>query len=190
MPEKEDMLDRVDKILREPVELSPDFSARVMTEIRGLGPETGLWTRFKSWLGRPQFELSPLAGLSWATAIVAVTIIGVSVANWTLEVAVPDVMTTNANASPVLSQVQFVLVAPDAQTVTVVGDFNDWDDRATPLVKAEGDGIWSVTVPLTPGRYQYSFIVDGTRWLQDPRAVPAVEDEFGRPSSVLTIGEV
>ena len=84
--------------------------------------------------------------------------------------------------------IQFVLVAPEAASVALVGDFNDWNVSATPLVQGQGDGVWSVTVPLTPGRYQYSFLVDGSTWIQDPRAARAVEDEFGRPNSVVTIG--
>jgi 1,4-alpha-glucan branching enzyme len=84
--------------------------------------------------------------------------------------------------------VQFVLVAPGAASVTVVGDFNDWNASATPLMQEAGDGVWWATVPLTPGRYRYSFLVDGTTWRRDPTAAPAVEDEFGRTNSVITIG--
>ena len=32
--------------------------------------------------------------------------------------------------------------------------------------------------------------VDGSTWIDDPRAVPVVEDEFGWPSSMLTVGEL
>jgi cyclomaltodextrinase / maltogenic alpha-amylase / neopullulanase len=83
-----------------------------------------------------------------------------------------------------------VLVAPTATSVSLVGDFNDWDRSATPLVRSNGDGLWSVTVPLETGRYRYSFLLDGTTWLQDPNGVPAIEDEFGRPNSVVTVGGV
>jgi 1,4-alpha-glucan branching enzyme len=44
---------------------------------------------------------------------------------------------------------QFVLIAPGAASVTVVGDFNDWSMSATPLERA--GGVWSVAVPLGPG---------------------------------------
>jgi 1,4-alpha-glucan branching enzyme len=69
-----------------------------------------------------------------------------------------------------------------------VGDFNDWNPAATPLHRAS-DGVWSVTVPLRPGRYRYTFIVDGTRWRRDPAAPPALEDDFGAPTSVITIAQ-
>ena len=69
-----------------------------------------------------------------------------------------------------------------------MGDFNDWNPAATPLHRAS-DGVWSVTVPLRPGRYRYTFIVDGTRWRRDPAAPPALEDDFGAPTSVITIAQ-
>jgi len=55
----------------------------------------------------------------------------------------------------------------------------------------EGDvaeGLWVVTVPLPPGRYRYAFLVDGTTWVPDPDAPRTIDDDFGRPNSVLTIG--
>lgn len=82
---------------------------------------------------------------------------------------------------------RFMLVAPTAAEVAVVGDFNDWDSGATPLVKVAGQGVWTVEVPLRPGRYSYAFLVDGQRWIADPAAPRAVGDDFGRPSSVVTV---
>jgi 1,4-alpha-glucan branching enzyme len=90
--------------------------------------------------------------------------------------------------APVAPVVQFVVVIPDAHDVSLVGDFNDWDESATPMAPRGADGIWSVTVPLAPGRYQYSFLVDGVTWVADPAAPRALEDDFGRPNSVVTVG--
>ena len=82
---------------------------------------------------------------------------------------------------------RFMIVAPTAREVSVVGDFNDWDQGATPLVRVTSQGVWTVEVPLEPGRYSYAFLVDGKRWLPDPGAPRAVGDDFGRPSSVVTV---
>lgn len=82
---------------------------------------------------------------------------------------------------------RFLLVAPGAKHVSLVGDFNDWDHSATPLVKVAHDGVWTVELPLTAGRYSYAFLVDGHRWTADPGAPRAVGDDFGRPSSVVTV---
>ena len=54
-------------------------------------------------------------------------------------------------------------------------------------ISEQQSGI-TVTVPLRPGRYRYTFIVDGT-WRRDPAAPRALEDDFGQPTSVITIAQ-
>jgi predicted carbohydrate-binding protein with CBM48 len=82
---------------------------------------------------------------------------------------------------------QFVLDAPRAARVALVGDFNAWDAAATPLVRVSASGIWTVTVPLAPGRHTYAFMVDTVLTL-DPRAPAARDADFGTPSSVVLVG--
>lgn len=82
---------------------------------------------------------------------------------------------------------RFMIVAPGARQVALVGDFNDWDQGATPLLKVASNGVWTAEVRLPPGRYSYAFLVDGQRWVADPAAPRAVGDDFGRPSSVVTV---
>ncbi|MGH7554793.1 MAG: isoamylase early set domain-containing protein [Longimicrobiales bacterium] len=81
--------------------------------------------------------------------------------------------------------VQFELVDSAARSVSLVGDFNDWDASATPLRMAATGDVWSVTVALEPGRYAYSFVVDGARWVSDP-ARPNQRDQV---SSFLVIDD-
>ena len=83
--------------------------------------------------------------------------------------------------------VRFQLEAPASSHVAVVGDFNDWDPRASPMVRAGGQGTWSVRLALPPGRYRYTFLVDGTRWVSDPSEPPALGDDFDTPTSVITV---
>ena len=83
---------------------------------------------------------------------------------------------------------QFVLDArdvPTAQRVSIVGDFNDWNSSATPLTLDHG--AWTITVPLPPGRHVYAFVVNGDRWIRDPRAPEATDSDFGRPGSVIIV---
>jgi hypothetical protein len=119
------------------------------------------------------------AALALAAGIAAVFAIGVLVGR-------------RSGARPGLGSevqsVEFVLRTVADSTVALVGDFNDWDPRATPLRPAS-DSIWSVVVPLQPGRYRYTFVVDGTRWSRDPFAPKALEDDFGRPTSVITVAQ-
>ncbi len=186
MAEHEDTLARVVGTLKQPVRIDPSLGARVMSEIEQLpepGGTSGAGSLF-AWLRRPRtIRLSPLGGLAMAAGLAAVVLVGGRLAG-PRGGADPRVAGGTAEQPPL---VQFVLVAPEAASVTVVGDFNDWNLSATPLVQEEGDGVWWVTVPIPPGRYRYSFVVDGTIWLSDPHAPRAVDD-FGRPNSVVTIG--
>jgi len=82
--------------------------------------------------------------------------------------------------------VRFELIAPEARQVSLAGTFNQWDARATPLVRSGANGTWTATLTLPAGQHQYAFVVDGVRWVPDPGA-PAVDDGFGRRNSVLTL---
>jgi len=72
-----------------------------------------------------------------------------------------------------------------ARTLSVVGDFNDWNVAASPMAR-EGE-LWSVSLPVTPGRHVYAFVVNGTEWIADPRAPRAADADFGRPGSVIIV---
>ncbi|HNZ21715.1 MAG TPA: 1,4-alpha-glucan branching protein GlgB [Polyangiaceae bacterium] len=43
--------------------------------------------------------------------------------------------------------VRFVVWAPNAKRVSVVGDFNQWDGRRHAMRKHEGNGLWEIFVP-------------------------------------------
>jgi 1,4-alpha-glucan branching enzyme len=89
-------------------------------------------------------------------------------------------------AVPAVRRVQFTLVAPAATRVALVGEFNDWDPRATPMVRV-GGGAWHVALPLADGRHVYAFVVDGSSWVSDPQAPLAPERWYGASNSVLLV---
>jgi hypothetical protein len=82
--------------------------------------------------------------------------------------------------------VRFRLVAPEAGRVSLVGDFNRWDPVALPLRRSTDGRTWEVEVQLRPGRYSYSFVVDG-RLARDPAAPQEAGDDYGSPNSVLLL---
>ncbi|CAN5853610.1 hypothetical protein BH11GEM1_BH11GEM1_14540 [soil metagenome] len=84
--------------------------------------------------------------------------------------------------------VEFVLRAPAAATVRVVGDFNGWDQGKAPMTRDIASGLWSITLSLRPGRHIYAFVIDDSVWMRDPRAPAARDADFGRPGSVLLVG--
>lgn len=81
---------------------------------------------------------------------------------------------------------RFVLTDAKARSVSLVGDFNAWARRATPLVAVK-PGVWSAQVALPAGRHEYAFVVDGKHWVADP-ASEHLADDFDTPSSIVTVG--
>jgi hypothetical protein len=79
---------------------------------------------------------------------------------------------------------QFVLSAPAAKRVAVAGDFSGW--KPVHVMMRSEAGVWTVVVPLDPGVHDYAFVVDGERWVPDPKA-PTVNDGFGGVNSRLAV---
>ncbi len=73
-----------------------------------------------------------------------------------------------------------------ARSVTVMGSFNNWNRSSHPLTDPDGDGVYELTLPFEPGRYEYKFVVDGEEWI-DPNNPDKVSNPFGSYNSVLTI---
>jgi hypothetical protein len=183
MSESDDMLRGAIEVLREPVERRPDaLDEVVQSALNGRttvwpvdgSSGTGRWAR----LEQGRLILSPLVAACWTLLVVA------SVAS---VVTLRARSTASVAATAVdLVRHQFVLVAPEAESVSLVGDFNGWQIGATPLAR-QGDA-WTIEMPVQPGRHVYSFVVDGSEWIADATAARAAEDDFGRPSSVLIVG--
>jgi hypothetical protein len=81
--------------------------------------------------------------------------------------------------------VTFAITAPSVRSIALVGDFTDWRSDRVQL-KRTGAGLWQATVKLQPGRYRFAYLVDHDQWRADSRAASA-PDDFGRPTSVLTV---
>jgi 1,4-alpha-glucan branching enzyme len=81
--------------------------------------------------------------------------------------------------------VNFSLEAPQAQRVTVAGDFNQWNPRSHPM-KKDWKGIWEISLVLPPGAYQYRFLVDDD-WRNDPTCSECVQNLFGTLNCVKRI---
>ncbi len=84
------------------------------------------------------------------------------------------------------SPTHFVLVAPDARRVALVGDFNLWNPVAAPMRRMADTGLWELDVDLPAGRHVYAFVVDGDI-TADPAAPRTGGDDFGRPNSVVLV---
>src|SRR5213075_796293 len=81
--------------------------------------------------------------------------------------------------------INFFCVAPEAETVTVVGDFNDWRSNHHPMQR-QADGSWHLLIPLHHGHHHYQFLVDGKPVL-DPRAMGVARNEKNERVSLLAV---
>ena len=75
------------------------------------------------------------------------------------------------------TETEFSLLAPQAVSVFLSGDFNQWNTSSHPLKKGK-DGKWKISLSLDPGQYQYRFLVDG-EWQNDPSSPECVANPFG-----------
>lgn len=72
----------------------------------------------------------------------------------------------------------------NARRAHVVGDFNDWSP-STPMKRGK-EGALQVAVDLEPDReYQFRYVIDGERWINDPQADAQVANPFGSENSVV-----
>ena len=84
-------------------------------------------------------------------------------------------------------RVRFSLEAAGAKQVLLAGDFTDWDAKARAMRRASPRArTFTTSVSLSPGAYEYKFIVDG-QWMTDPKA-ESVPNSFGTENSRLVVG--
>jgi hypothetical protein len=178
------LIARVAGELRRPVPISPDFDARVMASVRRAPPARAV--RAWAWLREPRaLAISPLGGLAMAAGVAGLVFAGM----WGGQrgAGSREPVAGSAVTAGTVPSVTFVFLAPQARSVALAGDFDGWDAARLPMQR-QGSGLWTVDVPLAPGRYQYAFVVDGRRFIADPSAPRATGDDFGTPSSVVTVG--
>ena len=183
-------IEQVVAVARRPVSMSPAAKARLLMSVRAeLRPARGRprW----AWLTDARsLRVSPLAGSALAAGLVGIgVVLGLDFASPRVDLDAPNgrdvapISTPNREADGV----KFVLVAPQAARVSLVGDFNRWDPAANPMERTPTGGTWSVVVPLSAGRHEYAFVVDGKQWLPDPSAPLAPVDGLGAPNSVVLV---
>lgn len=186
--------ERIAAPLRVPERARDDFedsligAIRADTRLRRVIPRR---TRPMSpaWWTSPSVRLSPLASLALVAGIAAIAVVGARrtftpASSRSATAPAPAVVAT-APVRDTITFVRFVFVG-HAKSVALVGDFNGWSGQTTKLDRTTS-GTWTASVPLTNGRHEYAFIIDGERWVADPLA-PSSSDEFDTNSSVINVG--
>ena len=146
------------------------------------------WQRATAWLIQPQpVTVRPATlGLAGAAAVLGLLVLKQPDAPVVTTTPTTPTLTVSNVSTPVI-YVQFAFADPAAKTVTVAGDFNDWDAEATQLRDTDGDGIWTGLIALRPGMHKYMFVVNGEKWVTDPEAERYVDDGFGNRNAVIAI---
>jgi hypothetical protein len=175
--------------LREEFKAPPELRRNVMERVRAT-PDPA-WKRAMDWVMRPRtIQVTPATvGLAFAGLALLFVVRPGSEPTAPVSPAAPDgaaAMGASVEESDG-SVTRFVFLAPGASSVRMTGDFVSWDPEGIVLRDQRGTGVWTVDVPLTPGVYQYTFIVDGSEWRPDPHAVSQVDDGFGQQNSVVIV---
>ena len=182
---------RVARALRADVPLCGDERARgsVMERVRKAAAEGHpVRRRADPW---HRWSRSSIVGISLAAGIGGITTLSVIApearpgASALSSVVIGDTVVSTLRDT--LRLVRLMFDAPDARRVAVAGDFNRWDADATVLTRERGSRAWSVTLALRDGEHRYAFVVDGTRWVPDPRAERTARGEHGRIYSLLNV---
>lgn len=205
--ERDETIERVRAALKPLPPTDAHAVARVLSAVHGRTPQpTPWWREFLDWVRVPSLSVAGASGLVAAALVAGFVIKGQLATSTTRTATTSNVATSSApaaatptNAAPTNAlipataddteramPVQFVLDLPDASSVSVVGDFNNWAVDEAPMQKSS-TGVWNLTLPVKPGRHEYSFVVDGKRWIADPRAPKANTGDFGKPGSVVVV---
>jgi len=170
---------------------SARFLARVQAQVAPVS--ISRWDRFRAAVTVPRTLEWNLAGALAAACVALAAVVGLLRIGpeRIVEVPVPAAGTQAQTASFAPGQeakvfVRLVLLQPGARSVSVAGDFNGWNPSRTQLERSEG-GVWTATIPLKPGRYQYMFVIDGQQWIADPLAAEGAGDGFGAQNAVLDV---
>ena len=88
-------------------------------------------------------------------------------------------------ASKKSRKIKFLIEADAKSQICLAGTFNDWNPESLPM-KKNGNGMFSTTLLLPPGRHEYKFVVNG-QWHADPKCMQANANSFGSANSVVEV---
>jgi len=191
MAKDAEFAERIAAPLRTPEHVHPSFEKRLMQKVRAEG--SALYPQVVNparpwWRTEREFRIAPLTGLALAAGIAGIIAVsGIVIGSHISRVAPVTASASATVGRDTVQVVRFVFVDQNAKRVELVGDFNEWAKGTTQLSHSGAPGVWTVSVPLSPGRHEYAFIINGSRWVADPFA-PKSSDDFGTESSVIRVG--
>lgn len=159
---------------------TPDLTKRIMAPLKPLSPSLG--RQLLMWFNEPFIiRVSPALAL---LLCVAMMIPGTFMA-----VFFHGGKTLNTSGAEQAIRVPVLFQYGDktARSVAVIGSFNDWNPKGHELVWQPELEQWTLKIDLTPGKYDYVFLVNGKKVAPDPTADVIHADDFGNRNSVIYI---
>ena len=204
-------VERIAKPLRTEEHADSSFRGKVMTAVQNLArtegvadqprlspsggtrlpePRVHVWWKRSYWI-----RVTPLSALAMAAALTAVAVglflfSGYSLASGRRPQPLASASPAREAVRDTVHIVRFVFVDSAARSVSLVGEFNQWQKNTIALRAGSRPGVWTVDVPLSDGRHEYAFIVrdaQGEHWVADPLAQTKLDD-FGTERSVISVG--
>ena len=86
--------------------------------------------------------------------------------------------------------VYFAVWAPNAQSVSVIGEFNDWEEEANPMEKVGPIGVYEVFVPGAKIGQLYKFFIVGAHGEKLYKADPYANEAELRPGTASRITDI
>ena len=86
--------------------------------------------------------------------------------------------------------VYFAVWAPNAQAVSVIGEFNEWDEQANPMTKAGPIGVFETFVPKAKVGQLYKFFIVGMNGEHIYKADPYANEAELRPGTASRITDI
>ncbi len=188
--------------LQRPVKGTPEQRQRIMELVRSAErPRRRTTAAYQPrWFRRGL--LSP-SGAAIAAAFTAmVTFFGMpqstgntSAAFWAEATVIKDTVVSGKVTGRIASAitdtlriVRFVINAPGATRIALVGQFNAWSKTANWLTQDEKTGMWIARLALPRGAERYAFVVDGDQWVGAPAlqrmSVDSIAMSVGRMDSI------
>ena len=191
---RDPFIDQIAAELRRPVRLDPRFDSRVMESLNSADviPLHPTSQQRRPWIVRPWIlRVSPIGVFATAAALIGVVAFGAWKFSAIDQVQVADSQVTgslipvaNDGEEPLVLH-QFTYYQKGLESISLVGQFNDWDADSTTMTEVS-PGVWTVSLRLRPGVYEYQFILNGTERVTDP-TMPQTPSDFGSPNSVVTV---
>ena len=138
------------------------------------------WLRFYRWVLKPRtVTLQPLKLIPAAVFLVLVVAIAFQLGTWRQDPGSIDPRQAN------LIPVTFTLSYPKAESVSLIGSFNQWNPAGHKMHQFGDQNTWVLQLRLPEGRHEYAFLVDGKMVVPDQSSPFYQSDGFGNRNSVL-----